>query len=298
MAHSNSTGSVEIYNSLFIGNKSGINGGSAITNSAPTTIINSTFGGNNGGYTIFTLDDVLLNNVVMHGNTVNGTEQIAKIDDLSTITVAYSAIEDLNQIVYIDNGGNINLTTGSLVFVNPQPATNAPTTAGNYRLRQYSPAINKGSNSIVSTYSLGLDFEGDPRIRLGTVDMGADESYYLPPEDVNLVTNGGFSLGNTAWVSTGDIEATVSNGKMNLSFPLAINGWLQQLIDGYALPVGAKIVAWVEISNPDPVTKTVQFMVRDSDLTNTYLCAFRHSPECASTKLLYALYYANQLGNH
>jgi hypothetical protein len=35
-----------------------------------------------------------------------------------------------------------------------------------------------------------------------------------------------------------------------------------------------KMVAWVTVNNPDPVAKQFQFMIRDNDLSDTYLCTF------------------------
>jgi hypothetical protein len=76
-------------------------------------------------------------------------------------------------------GSNYNLT------VSPQfvllAASAAPTTDGDYRLQNGSPAINAGSNAYygsdqtpnISTVTTDLD--GTERIKGGTVDMGAYE---------------------------------------------------------------------------------------------------------------------------
>ncbi len=59
------------------------------------------------------------------------------------------------------------------VFTAPEPAANAPTTAGDYTLAACSPAINAGTNASAPT---GADLAGNPRIQVATVDMGAFES--------------------------------------------------------------------------------------------------------------------------
>ncbi|MEQ1746429.1 MAG: choice-of-anchor Q domain-containing protein, partial [Saprospiraceae bacterium] len=53
---------------------------------------------------------------------------------------------------------------GDPMFVNPD--------SGDYRLRPCSPLVNAGSNAYVST---PIDLPGNPRIRGGTVDIGAYE---------------------------------------------------------------------------------------------------------------------------
>ncbi|MBU4211877.1 MAG: hypothetical protein KKD33_04760 [Verrucomicrobia bacterium] len=65
----------------------------------------------------------------------------------------------------ISGDGNI---TGNPMFVN--------TNAGNYRLAEYSPCINTGTNQDWMTNAVDLD--GRIRIRYGRVDMGAYEHLY------------------------------------------------------------------------------------------------------------------------
>ena len=58
-------------------------------------------------------------------------------------------------------------------FAAPEPATNAPTTAGDYRLLPGSAAINAGDNAFTSEPT---DLDGNPRIVGGTIDLGAYEA--------------------------------------------------------------------------------------------------------------------------
>ncbi len=76
------------------------------------------------------------------------------------------------------------------LFVTPVNPGDAPTSAGNLRLQEGSPAIDKGDNDFVTYVSTDLD--GNPRIVDGnldgtpTVDMGAYE-YQIPYiYDINL----------------------------------------------------------------------------------------------------------------
>ncbi len=80
--------------------------------------------------------------------------------------------------------GNLNAEPH---FAAPSAATDAPTTAGNYRLQPDSAVIDKGNNAAVTATT---DLDGKPRIVDGSnagtavVDMGAYEwqssTLYLP----------------------------------------------------------------------------------------------------------------------
>ena len=82
---------------------------------------------------------------------------------------------------FIDGGGNIDINP---MFITPVNPSNAPTTAGNLRLKSGSLAIDSGNNGFVR---VELDLDNKARIVDGdadgtaTVDMGAYEhpSFYL-----------------------------------------------------------------------------------------------------------------------
>ena len=88
-----------------------------------------------------------------------------------------------NCIVYFNMGANYGpITTFNHCCTTPQPTngfgniTNAPLFAdyanGNLRLQPNSPCINAGKNALAAA---GPDLDGNPRIKGGTVDMGAYE---------------------------------------------------------------------------------------------------------------------------
>ena len=85
---------------------------------------------------------------------------------------------------------------------------------------------------------------------------------------------------DAGWRFYGSIQHSVISETMSLSFPSTVDGWMRQFRAVYSLPAGLKMGSSVDIQNPDPVTKTFRFIMRDSDLTNNYSCVFNHSPEC------------------
>lgn len=99
--------------------------------------------------------------------------------------------------------GNINATgiSAADVFINPVVSTAAPTTDGDYRLRNdnENPVVEKGNNGYFATgqtpdlSSITTDLDGNDRLN-GTVDMGAFEKQNLVAlPDVLLQLKGGAS---------------------------------------------------------------------------------------------------------
>ena len=73
--------------------------------------------------------------------------------------------------------GNLDGTqpANNPLFVQPEPASAAPTAAGYYRPQYGSPALNAGKNSLNTQPT---DIEGSPRIQEGTIEIGAYEVNY------------------------------------------------------------------------------------------------------------------------
>ncbi len=188
----NAGGVMTITNSMFTGNRAG-NAAGALTNNASSTltITNSTFAGNNattgGGIFIPGATTTTITNSVVWGNNGN---------TLTGATITYSIIEG-----GFAGTGNLNVDP---LFVSPLAFTSAPTTAGNYRLQDSSPAVDAGSNAAVpvdtfdlndnaSTTDEAPDLDGNPRryddtgvpnTGSGTapiVDMGAFEKQTNSP---------------------------------------------------------------------------------------------------------------------
>ncbi|MFH2093325.1 MAG: right-handed parallel beta-helix repeat-containing protein [Pseudomonadota bacterium] len=170
------SGILQIVNSIFTGNSS-VNSGGAIyisaAGKAETSIVNCTLVGNKGK------EGNGISLEVGHGspgvtevsNSIlwNGGDEIESDFDLWTIR---------NSLV---SGG---FFPGSLVntIQGADPRFISPET-GDFHVDKYSPCVGRGSNSLVPV-NVTVDFDGNPRIRELSVDIGAYESDNLLIEDV------------------------------------------------------------------------------------------------------------------
>lgn len=158
-------------NCTFSGNVASGSGGGMFNdmnsnNATPTRIRNCTFSGNlaitQGGGIYNIASNTEIYNTIISGNS-SGV-----LDNYSTSNIFFSLVQD-----NYSGLGNLNGDTNPM-FVNPQPISAAPTTAGDYRLQPCSPALNFGDNSAIPT-GTSNDLDGNPRIFNTTVDMGAYE---------------------------------------------------------------------------------------------------------------------------
>ena len=161
-------------NVVFSGNYANDDGGGMRNrrNSSPT-LTNVTFSGNYaraGGGMYNSYSSPTLTNCIVWGNEALQGLEIFNFDDDSQPTVSYSSIRG-----NYPGEGNIDADP---LFVEPVSANKAPTTDGDYRLTEGSPAIDAGTKDVITA---DTDLDGNPRIVDGTgdgnaiVDMGAYE---------------------------------------------------------------------------------------------------------------------------
>ena len=156
-------GSPTIANNVITGNRTRgwglIGAGIAVVGGSPL-IVNNTIVGNTaderaGGLYSWTLTPPIVKNTIFWDNGYDS--YVPEIGGLSgTDAVQYCCVED-------GHPGMANISTDPMFF---DPET------GDYHLTWDSPCREAGDNTCVST---AIDFEGDPRIVSGWVDIGADE---------------------------------------------------------------------------------------------------------------------------
>ena len=192
----NNGSSPEITNCIFSGNQA-VHGGGLCNLGGSPLITNSTISGNlalyeGGGifipYSPANLDVV---NSIIWGNSVRYESQPNEYHG-HQIYCGYpgqNPIIDLEHTC-IETGGNhnlygdgtINIGIGCItidpLFIAPEPALAAPTTAGDYRLQLASPAIDAGNNWPILFGVINKDIDWNPRISNNTVDMGVYEFPY------------------------------------------------------------------------------------------------------------------------
>jgi hypothetical protein len=174
-----SYGSATITNNIIYGNgNTDIKGGGInCSNGVSATITNNTIYGNSagrgGGIACRVSSSAQVTNTILWNNTASdlGPEiYIAGSSNPSMLAVSYSDIEGGLASVVVQPGCTLDWGDGMIdadpLFINEVDS--------DYHLTYSSPCKDEGDNSgLIESY----DFEGDPRIAYGTVDIGADEFY-------------------------------------------------------------------------------------------------------------------------
>ncbi|MEM6429455.1 MAG: choice-of-anchor Q domain-containing protein [Deinococcota bacterium] len=200
-----------VLNSIVAGNSSVNSGGGGLFSNTTITVTNSAVYGNIagglGGGGMFAVDAIVVNNSTIVGNSTN--DDGGGIATLATATLNNSVVlgntatthPEINVVPSLNNsafGVAAGESTGDTfvgftvadVFVAPEAAAAAPTTAGDYRLVTNSPGIDAGDDALAA--GIVTDLTGNPRIAGAAVDMGAFEGGFSnkpvvnPNQDIQL----------------------------------------------------------------------------------------------------------------
>jgi len=164
-----------ITSNIISGNTSYQGGGIVYSNNSYPTINNNTISGNTAGegggiLCWYNSSSTLSNNILWNNNAPVGPEiWIGTYYLPATLTISYSDVKGGQSSVHVASNCTLNWGAGMIdadpLFVDTD----------DFHLTWDSPCKDTGDNSAVSQPD--EDFEGDPRIAYGSVDMGADEFY-------------------------------------------------------------------------------------------------------------------------
>ena len=208
-------------------------------------IVNGNGAGGGGGVFVQNLvssniahftNNTICNNIVYNGPTGGGI-CIQFADPIIKNTIFWDNFADEGSEIYADPGSTPLVEyccvkggwtgTGN---IDADPLFADPLN-GDFHLTWDSPCRDSGDNSVVTEPT---DFEGDPRIALGTVDMGADEYYYhlyhmgdvIPgsPIDVKVVGYPGAIVALALNDTIVDPPINTQHGDLYIVWPLLWNG--------------------------------------------------------------------------
>jgi hypothetical protein len=171
----NFSSSPTVINCTFLGNSADSQGGGMYNRSSNPTVTNCTFLGNaasdGGGMWNRDSNPIVTNTVLWNNEAPEGPEiWIGDTAKPSFFTISYSDVEGGQSLVYVAPGCTLDWGPGNIdsdpLFVDPNNS--------DFHLTFPSPCVGSGDNAAVTEL---FDFEGDPRIAYGSVDMGADEFY-------------------------------------------------------------------------------------------------------------------------
>ncbi|MHC4946332.1 MAG: right-handed parallel beta-helix repeat-containing protein, partial [Planctomycetota bacterium] len=169
-----------IMNNTIAGNSAvEFGGGIDCFNFSSPLITNNTVIGNSvekyggGGISCFQSSSATVTNTLLWGNHAPAGPEIwiGTISYPSTLTISYSDVKGGQSSCYVDPGCTLNWGPG---MIDSDPLF-SDSLNSDFHLTINSPCRGSGDNETQGLPD--YDFEGDPRICQGTVDIGADECY-------------------------------------------------------------------------------------------------------------------------
>jgi len=161
-----------VTNCLFYANSASDDGGALCCDTSIATIANCTFSGNsadgNGGALEVSMDSQLtVDNSILWQNSCSYSGDEVYVETLGIVVLDHCCVDKAAG----GYGGNGTLIDSDCIYQDPQFVDAAN---GDYHLKDTSPCIDAGDNSLV-TEGVATDLDGNPRIVNGTVDIGAYE---------------------------------------------------------------------------------------------------------------------------
>ena len=227
-------GNPTLTNVTISGNSAGFGGGIYNRDASNPTLTNVTISGNSatdfgGGINNRDASNPIIQNSIIWGNS-SGTGGDQVFNNASTITLTYtlvggSGVVNIGGGSVTDGGGNVS---GDPLFTSVIPPASAPTTAGDYSIKAYSPAIDAANSDLITEMldivgndrffdDIGITNTGNNSTQDSVVDMGAYEFQGISPIRiyVDLTNVSGTEDGAswaTAFVTLQDALAVATSG--------------------------------------------------------------------------------------
>ena len=247
-------GDPNIVNNIIAHNDSQCMGGGiyCFQYSSPT-IINSTIFGNSaydfgGGIQAADASNPTVTNTICWDNSApSGPEISVGHLNPSTLTISFSDVEGGQGSCHVESGCTLVWGAGMIVS---DPLLADPA-SDDFHLTWNSPCRDVGDSAAVTEQ---YDFEGDPRIALGTVDIGADEYYYhlyhigevIPGSAIDVKVVGYPGAGVTLYLGSGlaDPPYSTQHGFFWLNWPPQWQGNIGTVAQNGIALLSTTVPAW------------------------------------------------------
>lgn len=205
--------STKVFNTVISGNLASSAGGVLNSWSSPV-FTNIVIAGNSdsnqyaGGAMSNSGANVTMNNSVIIGNSTG-----VNTSSGNTFTFTYSCVQGTAA-----NAANHNIAVIDPYFVNAPSYTTAPFSGGDYSLKDYSPLIDVGNNSLYNGLNASTtDLLGRSRVDGSTIDIGAVESpWHMNTKGILYVKKGATGAGGSWADPMGEVgEALVLARNIN-----------------------------------------------------------------------------------
>jgi hypothetical protein len=238
------------------------NGGGMYNRKAGLILINCTFSKNTGSWRgggMFLCEKsspTVTNTVLWENNATKGREIWMGLEwpggKPSTLAIRYSDVKGGKASVYIEQGSTLDWGAGMIdsdpLFVDEVNS--------DFHLTFNSPCRGSGDNSAVLDLH---DFEGDPRIAYGTVDMGADEFHTHLYWTGDAAPGGNVEIKLVGLPGTSPVGLCIGTGVLDPAIPSMWGDWYLQFpiigpvdLGSITSPEGVLIVPDVIPATPPP----------------------------------------------
>jgi len=265
-----------IVNNIFIeniaGNAPGTNGGGGIYANGTSTVINNVFYKNKanrgGGLYLPIVNNLYLYNNIFWENSESWGLYYSDVEVFDSHSSSEINIYNNDFSCNDFDGDSIclkirgdgtynhaNNISADPLFVDPDN--------GDFHLQPTSPCINKGDNNAPSLPD--TDFEGDPRIIGGVVDMGADEVSIIPVANGKMYGN--YTIGS--WPNVAYVNSQIPCSDVGGAYTIFSMNFMSNYRYNFVVAYNKDSVTCYDDPSVDPMKPNVDFDTTIATLEGT-----------------------------